>query len=53
MKSGTIRQIQDEMKIIRRDLEDIKSLLIDEVTPTKDDIRAIEEARREFASGEY
>ena len=53
LKSGSIKQIQDEMKIIRRDLEDIKSMLIEEVTPTKDDMQAIEEGRREFARGDY
>jgi hypothetical protein len=53
LKSGSIKQIQDEMKMIRRDLEDIKSMLVEEVTPTKDDVEAVEQGRREFARGEY
>jgi hypothetical protein len=48
-----IKQIHDEVKMIRRDLEEIKTMLIQEVAPTKDETRAIEEGKKEFARGEY
>jgi hypothetical protein len=48
-----MKQIQDEMRIIRRDLEDIKSMLVREVRPTKAEVKAVEEGKKEFARGEY
>jgi hypothetical protein len=39
--------------MIRRDLEEIKEMLIPEVTPTKEEIRAIQQGRKEFARGEF
>ncbi len=35
------------------DIEEIKVMLVPEVTPTKEEVRAIEEGRREFARGEF
>ena len=52
MKSD-IKQIHDEVKMIRRRLEEIKTLLIPEVVPTKDELKAIDAGRKEFARGEY
>ena len=52
MKSD-IEQIHDEVKMIRRDLEEIKTMLIQEVAPTKDETRAIREGKKEFARGDY
>ncbi|MDA4118538.1 MAG: hypothetical protein OK455_09370 [Thaumarchaeota archaeon] len=34
-------------------MEEIKAMLIQEVRPTKVEIKAIEEGRKEFARGEY
>ncbi len=51
--TSEIKQIHDEMKIIRRDLEEIKAILVQEVSPTKKELKAIGEGRKEFAKGEY
>jgi hypothetical protein len=48
-----IKQIHDEVKMIRRSLEEIKTLLIPEVVPTKDELKAVDAGRKEFARGEY
>ncbi len=39
--------------MIRRDLEEIKEMLVPEVAPTKKEIQAIEQGRRDFARGEF
>ena len=41
------------MKIIRRDLEEIKAMLVQEASPTKKELKAIAEGRKQFAKGEY
>jgi hypothetical protein len=41
------------MKTIRRDLEEIKAMLVPQVSPTKDEVKAVEEGRKEFARGDY
>ncbi len=51
--TSEIEQIHDEVKIIRRDLEEIKAMLVQEVSPTKKEVKAIDEGRRQFAKGEY
>ena len=51
--TSDIEQIHDEMRIIRRGLEEIKAMLIQEVAPTKREIKAIHEGRRQYARGEY
>ena len=38
---------------MRRDLEEIKQMLVPEVNPTKEEIKAIEQGRKEFACGEF
>ena len=52
MKSE-IRQLYDEVRKMRRDIEEITGMLIPEVAPTKEEIKAIEEGRQEFARGEF
>jgi len=51
--TSEIKQIHDEMRIIRRDLEEIKSMLVPEVAPTKAELRAVKEGRKQFARGEF
>lgn len=51
--TSKIEEIHEEMKIIRRDLEEIKAMLVPEVTPTKAEIKATREGRKQFAGGEY
>ena len=52
MKSE-IKQLYDEVRMMRMDIEEIEVMLVPEVTPTKEEVRAIEEGRREFARGEF
>ena len=51
--TSEIEEIHEEMRIIRRDLEEIKAMLVPEVTPTKTEIKAIREGRKQPARGEY
>ena len=51
--TSDIEQIHEEVRLIRRDLEEIKSMLVQEVAPTKEELRAIEQGRKEFARGKY
>lgn len=39
--------------MIRRDLEEIKEMLIPEVTPTRQEIKAIEQGRKDFVREEF
>ena len=50
---GDIKQLYDEMRMLRRDIEEIKVMLVPEVAPTKEEVEAIEEGRKEFARGEF
>jgi hypothetical protein len=51
--TSEIKEIHDEMKIIRRDLEEIKAMLVPEIAPTKAELKAVSEGRKQFAKGEY
>ena len=51
--TSDIEQIHDEMRIIRKDLEEIKAMLIQEAAPTKRELKAVDEGRKQFARGEY
>ena len=39
--------------MMRRDIEEIKVMLVPEVAPTKEEVKAREEGRKEFARGEF
>ena len=52
MKSD-IKQLYDEVRMMRRDIEEIKVMLVPQVSPTKKEVKAIEEGRKEFARGEF
>ena len=52
MKSD-IKQLYDEVRMMRRDIEEIKVMLVPEVALTKEEAKAIEEGRQEFARGEF
>ena len=51
--TSDVEQIHDEMRIIRRDLEEIKAMLVKEVAPTKQEMKAVDEGKKQFARGEY
>jgi hypothetical protein len=38
---------------MRRGIEEIKLMLVQEVVPTKEEARAVEEGRKEFAKEEF
>ncbi len=38
---------------MRKDLEDIKVMLVPEVKPTKEEVKAIEQGRKDHARGDY
>jgi len=51
--TSDIEQIHDEVRIIHRDLEEIKAMLVKEVAPTKQETKAIDQGKKQFAKGEY
>jgi predicted transcriptional regulator len=53
LTTSEIKLLRDEVRMMRRDLEEIKAMLVPEVTPTGTEINAIEEGRRQFARGEF
>ncbi|MDH2900210.1 MAG: hypothetical protein PXY39_04495 [archaeon] len=51
--TSEIKLLHNEVKMIRRDLEEIKEMLIPEVTPTRQEIKAIEQGRKDFVREEF
>jgi hypothetical protein len=51
--TSEIKQLHNEVKIMRREIQEIKEMLIPEVVPTKDEIKAIEKGRKDYARGEF
>jgi hypothetical protein len=51
--TSEIKQLYDEVRRMRRDLEEIKALLVPEVMPTKEEIDAVKLGRKEFTRGEF
>jgi phage host-nuclease inhibitor protein Gam len=47
--TSEIKQLHNEVKIMRREIQEIKEMLIPEVVPTKDEIKAIEKGRKDYA----
>lgn len=45
-------ELYKEVKILRRDVEEIKEMLIPEVSPSEEELKDVEEGRKEFARGE-
>lgn len=48
-----IKQIHDEVRLMRRDIEEIKMMLVQEVVPMEEEAKAIEAGRKEFAKGGF
>jgi hypothetical protein len=48
-----IKQLHDEVRLMRRDIEEIKMMLIQEVVPTEEEEKAIESGKKEFAKGDF
>lgn len=51
--TSEIKQLHNEVKMIRRDLQEIKAMLVSEVPPTREEIKAIKQGRKEFTRGEF
>jgi hypothetical protein len=49
--ASKLTELYREVKGLRRDLEEIKEMLIPEVSPTEADRRAIARGRKEFSDG--
>ena len=49
----TSQNIYHELKLLRSDIRELKSLLVPEVKPTEDEIKAIQFGQKEFKAGEY
>lgn len=47
-----LSRLYEEVKILRRDIEEIKEMLVPEVPATEQEIEAVHEGRMEFARGE-
>ena len=49
----TSQNIYRELKLLRSDIRELKSLLVPEVKPADDEIKAIQLGQKEFKAGEY
>ncbi len=51
--AATHESIYRELKLLRTEIKDLKSLLVPEVKPEKDELIAIVEGEKEFKAGNY
>ena len=49
----TSQNIYNELKLLRSDIRELKSLLVPEIKPTENEIKAIQSGQKEFKAGEY
>jgi hypothetical protein len=49
--ASKLTELYKEVKVLRKDVEEIKKMLIPEVTPTKADRQAIAKGRKELSQG--
>jgi len=49
--ASKLTELYREVKVLRRDVEEIKEMLIPEVSPTKADRQAIARGRKELSQG--
>ena len=50
--AATTKTIYEELKHIRAELQELKNILVPEIEPENDEIRAIQEGKIEFKTGE-
>ncbi len=53
MKEVTLERVYREIKLLRRDVDHLKKILIPEVEPEQDEILAVRAGRREFKAKQY
>jgi hypothetical protein len=51
--SATHESIYQEIRYLRAEIQELKNLLIPEVEPEEDEVKAIHEGEKEFKAGEY
>jgi hypothetical protein len=51
--SQVLNEIYKEVKFLRRELEELKEILIPEVKPDSDEVAAVETGRAEFRKGHF
>jgi hypothetical protein len=51
--AATNESIYRELKLLRTEIRDLKSLLVPEVEPKEDELEAIREGEREYKAGKY
>lgn len=51
MKSE-LEQLHDEVKLVRQEIQEIKAMLVPEVTPTREELKALREGIKEYERGE-
>lgn len=53
MEGVTLERLYREIKLLRRDVDDLKKLLVPEVEPEQDEVLAVKAGRREFKAKQY
>lgn len=51
--SQVLEEIYKEVKLLRREVEELKEILVPEIRPSRDEVAATEAGRAEFEKGEY
>ncbi len=51
--AATNESIYRELKLLRTEIRDLKSLLVPEVEPEKDELEAIREGEKEYKAAKY
>lgn len=49
----TSQNIYNELKLLRSDIRELKNLLVPEVKPAEDEVKAIQSGQKEFKTGEF
>jgi hypothetical protein len=53
MEDVTLERLYREIKLLRKDMSDLKKLLVPEVEPEQDEVLAVKAGRREFKAKQY
>lgn len=53
MEGATLESVYHEIKLLRRDVDSLKKMLVPEVEPKQDEIHAVRAGRREFKAKKY
>ena len=49
----TSQNIYHELKLLRSDIRELKNILVPEVKPAEDEVKAIQSGQNEFEAGEF